>query len=1107
MSILDADSSQRIAIDSARQGHSFVLDGPPGTGKSQTIANIICELMAKRKNVLFVSEKMAALEVVYNRLAASGLSEFVLQLHSHNATRKEVAHSLGRSFHSRVKMIPAMSQGELVTAEKRRTELTEWAAAMNEVRQPLGMSLLNAIGTAAGYHSERAVPRAQCVTAELTADVRTSLLDFARSLSRAWGPVTRKDGFFWDSPSFDSFDFETKLASERKAHAAVDSFIRRLAFHTSLAKKLTLSVPERLADLKTLENVVDLIGARVQVPSHWLTEQHLDDIESMIVELRELSSRLDVARRQLREQSSGKGISLSPKLYDAMRLQMDGISSSSAAWRPADSIQVQSLKRRAEFLKQYSGRLEKIKILVSQIVSTFASEPIRVALKEISSLIALAKDCDAISKPERTWFNQVRLDEIDDMVRTIKPLLEEHRIAAASADVAFARTILLLDLGAIVDRFVRKYGHFRWLRPQFWRDRSTLLPHCKARRLRRTERNALATALRLKMLEQKFDKITNSAAGILGKHWKRESSSPEEIMSAKEIAKRGCAWFSKGFDIARIRSVLCAADDHGQSVISEQALDLEDELRRLEQRMADACPEQYDPVMEAEIDSLRELFPELAKWFEELSESVDIANTTCGANFSLEAATHVCLARKEYAACVDALESRGAQDKRALGLFYHAEETNWDACLAAIGWARKVQDALHGPIGQQSAAAMLTLPDCSTESAAHRDEFRSAIESISSMLMPTSSIRSRLAHAESLGEVSRILLGLKETVADAEEALAHRRLLGDAKRLGIEGLVAYFVSEAISQEEIPALTDRSVLETWIELVSKEDQRLQNWHFDERSRFLDEYRKLDRRLISTAASAVIGVSNARRPKGIAPNSSSSIINREAEKQKRHMPIRTLMEKAGAVIQDLKPCFMMSPLSVSQFLPPTMAFNAVIFDEASQVRPSDAINCIYRGRQLIVAGDQNQLPPTSFFEQDQGDDPLEYEESEPDRFESILDLCRATGAFQNISLMWHYRSRHEHLILFSNASFYGNKLITFPGAQGVSPNLGVEFFQVPNGVYRRGGMRDNLVEANYVCERVLYHLQHHPELSIGIVALSEAQASAIERQLDQNFVCFS
>ena len=212
----------------------------------------------------------------------------------------------------------------------------------------------------------------------------------------------------------------------------------------------------------------------------------------------------------------------------------------------------------------------------------------------------------------------------------------------------------------------------------------------------------------------------------------------------------------------------------------------------------------------------------------------------------------------------------------------------------------------------------------------------------------------------------------------------------------------------------------------------------------------------------------------------------------------MPIATLMRQAGEAVLRIKPCFMMSPLAVSQYIPSEMVFDAVVFDEASQVRPSDALNCIYRGRQLIVAGDQRQLPPTSFFDRAaDGDDT--WDEDVPDDFESVLDLCKSSGQLPSLSLNWHYRSQHESLITFSNFSFYDGLLNTFPSAVDEHASVGVEFYLVP-GVYRRGSSRDNPIEADKVVERVLFHQREHPDLSVGVVAFSTAQQEAITTALE-------
>jgi len=192
-------------------------------------------------------------------------------------------------------------------------------------------------------------------------------------------------------------------------------------------------------------------------------------------------------------------------------------------------------------------------------------------------------------------------------------------------------------------------------------------------------------------------------------------------------------------------------------------------------------------------------------------------------------------------------------------------------------------------------------------------------------------------------------------------------------------------------------------------------------------------------------------------------------------------------------------MMSPLSVSQFLGPGLRFDLIIFDEASQVRPSDAINCIYRGQRLIIAGDEHQLPPSSFFDYSRFDGDDEYDEEQLEVFESVLDVAKA-GGLKSLSLRWHYRSQDEALITFSNYSFYEGKLMTFPPATHEAPDLGVSLFPV-DGIYRRGTTRDNPIEAEAVIDRVLYHAMTHPDLTLGVVAFSEAQASTIDYLLEQ------
>ena len=195
--VLDADATQRQCLIAARGGKSFVMDGPPGTGKSQTIANLIAQLLADSKTVLFVSEKAAALEVVHSRLSERKLDPFVLALHSQKATRKAVAQELGAALAMRplaTSRFDASSRGKL---RQRRLELTAYAVAINEVRQPLGWSVHDAIGRIAELDKLPPTPIPNVHTSGLTADEFNEIRDRARELSRSWGPVSRADDFVW----------------------------------------------------------------------------------------------------------------------------------------------------------------------------------------------------------------------------------------------------------------------------------------------------------------------------------------------------------------------------------------------------------------------------------------------------------------------------------------------------------------------------------------------------------------------------------------------------------------------------------------------------------------------------------------------------------------------------------------------------------------------------------------------------------------------------------------------------------------------------------------------------------------------------------------------
>lgn len=234
--------------------------------------------------------------------------------------------------------------------------------------------------------------------------------------------------------------------------------------------------------------------------------------------------------------------------------------------------------------------------------------------------------------------------------------------------------------------------------------------------------------------------------------------------------------------------------------------------------------------------------------------------------------------------------------------------------------------------------------------------------------------------------------------------------------------------------------------------------------------------------------------------------ATLIRAEANKQRRHRPMRDLLRGAPEVMMALKPCWAMSPLVVSQVLPLQQLFDVVIFDEASQVPPADAIPSVVRGKRVVVAGDEHQLPPTSFFAsasaEDETEEGLEIGENGEvavtltDGYESILDSLAAALPFR--SLEWHYRSQDERLIAFSNAHIYNSSLTTFPGARvdGV-----LDHVAVPHVPGRSGSEESAVAEVQAVVDLVLDHARRRPQESLGVITMGIKHADRIETAIRQ------
>ncbi|MBY0335302.1 MAG: hypothetical protein K2X11_01730, partial [Acetobacteraceae bacterium] len=321
----------------------------------------------------------------------------------------------------------------------------------------------------------------------------------------------------------------------------------------------------------------------------------------------------------------------------------------------------------------------------------------------------------------------------------------------------------------------------------------------------------------------------------------------------------------------------------------------------------------------------------------------------------------------------------------------------------------------------------------------------------------------------------------------------------------LEPLAEALASGAVAPDRAEAAFERAAMESLLRAAMRDNPALAAFDGAAMDRLVEEFRRADAarvQLTRDLARAAHAAQVARVRAGEVPG--LNILRGEFEKKRGHMPVRTLLTAVGPALKAAKPILMMSPLSVAQFLAPTtglkpgISFDLLVMDEASQIEPVDALGAIARARQMVVVGDDKQMPPTRFFqrmtsEEDASEEEVTDAPVAAREVESILGLANARGV-PNAMLRWHYRSRHESLIATSNAEFYGNRLLVLPSPRPRSALLGLSLVRV-DGRFDTGASGTNAEEARAVAEAVLRHARETPKDTLGVAAFSIRQRDAI------------
>ena len=323
---------------------------------------------------------------------------------------------------------------------------------------------------------------------------------------------------------------------------------------------------------------------------------------------------------------------------------------------------------------------------------------------------------------------------------------------------------------------------------------------------------------------------------------------------------------------------------------------------------------------------------------------------------------------------------------------------------------------------------------------------------------------------------------------------------------GLEGFTQEIIRRNNSVKDVRKAFERGFYLQWLSLAINDVPAVQTFRRRVHEHRLDKFAKLDERQFDISKDRIRDrIISTFPPRDVVKKARSEqgILQHEMDKKQRIMPLRKLFHEIPNLLLTLKPCLMMSPLSVAYFLnAEDYHFDMVIFDEASQIFPQDAIGAIFRADQAIIAGDTKQLPPTNFFAASISNDHYDgnnEEDFEDEVYDSILE--ETASVLPSRTLLWHYRSKHESLIAFSNQEIYKNELITFPSNNESEPDTGVEFSFVEDGYYERGTKRNNVPEAKRCVQLIEEHIKKYPDRSLGIIALSEAQQQTILNEVQK------
>jgi hypothetical protein len=1117
--VLDADSSQRVSIEYALRGQSFVMQGPPGTGKSQTIANIIAECIAHDKSVLFVSDKMAALEVVYKRLREVGLSSFCLELHSSKANKREVVAELKRCLdeHLVPRKMPSAHDFEKMTLL--RDSLNNYVVSLHQRRLSLQKSAYDVLGELSSLECIPFMAVELPNIGSLTPQRMHELEDLVLHLKSVWQVMEDPD-FPWSGYRGNKYNVEVRAEVSTVLSGLISTIDELNVEAGKFANLLSLSAPPTFERVKWLIEIGSLLLESPKPEASWVLHPTLDLLISEAEAHLAMFEWCKATRSRLLERYSKALFSLALNTSTELEATLSAIDNLLLQSGIEENELFEKREKLLDFARHTQVLYAKWSEKSWQLAQLLGLSTGNLTPDRVRQLSRIALLCFSEDKPEQRWLDPAYFQWVKEEFLQIKKNYQKHKALRLKLEKTYTREFFKIDLDELISRYNNLYkSSLRWFRSSFYRDQKQIALLTHDGRVTKSVLQDLLEARKLKMLSAELEASAESVKGLLGHFFKGYATDFERAEKAIEITSE---LFSRtgatGIPEEIVKLISYGSDP--PLIIQQLGNELEESFEKWDQLAKELgsllpttrLPTSSLPLYETPITMLQDWASSIEK---QLVIFCKITRETLKTNKGEAPQNYKQLigdvkdaeqVRKKEATFLGKQELLQTKfGSRFVGL-----ETSWEEILSVLHWTKQLRTLFGFPRVPEAFASVVSRGAKYAPSNSDLiSRYDATVESLAAL---ESRFETELTYqGQKLRELG--LKAMRVRIKWLRERVDDLQVWVDFKEtkhaFSLRGLSAFFdrlTKNPPSTSQLVDIFRKATYQEWLNHLYEEDQTLGQFRREKHEHTIAEFVKLDQELIRLSPNRVIEAANSRKPQDIliqANDSEATTLLKEALKKRRLMPIRNLMQKIPHLLSRLKPCLLMSPMSVSQFLPPElMKFDLVLFDEASQIVPEDAIGTIYRGKTIVVAGDNKQLPPTSFFQKSllEDTDWDEVTDEEVEVFDSILDECAGVGLPVK-TLRWHYRSKHEELIAFSNSHFYDGTLITFPSAIAKDEGLGVKMVHVPDGVYDRGGRRNNLKEAEVVADLVFEHFQKYPKKTLGVVTFSIAQMDAVDEAVER------